>query len=284
MKTAIVTDSTAYLTEAMLKNNNIYRIPLNVIMNGESFQEEIELTADDFYDKVRDADELPKTSQPAIGEFTKLYEEIAQSYDAVISIHLSSAISGTYQAAITAGDMIENLEVYVFDSEISCMPQGMLVLAAAKKAQAGIHPQEIVQQLHKLRQHTKAYFIVEDLKHLQKGGRLTGAQALVGSMLQIKPVLHFVDKKIVPYEKIRTRKRAKARIMQKLSESLEREGNATITIIHANRLEEANELKQEIEREYPSASVFISYFGAVIGTHLGEGALGIGWCPVALTE
>lgn len=276
MKTAIVTDSTAYIPKEVLEQFQIKMIPLNVIFGTEAYQEEKELSAADFYSMVKDR-ELPTTSQPPIGEFVELFESLAKDYDSVISIHLSSGISGTYQGAVTAGEMVEGLTVYPFDSEISCMVQGFYVIEAAKMALEGKGPEQIMDRLNEMKKDVKAYFMVDDLSHLQRGGRLSSAQALIGSLLQVKPLLHFVDKKIVPFEKIRTKKRAMKRIEELLGEAVSGGEPYEAVIIHANREEDAHAWRADLEAQFPNVEFTMSYFGAVIGTHLGEGAMGLGW-------
>ncbi|MGP4068811.1 DegV family protein [Halobacillus sp. B29] len=277
MKTAVLTDSTAYLKRETRRANDIHMIPLNVIFGHESYQEEIDINADDFYDMVKEGGELPKTSQPSTGLMTNKLEELARDYDAVLAIHLSSGISGTYQGMIAAGDMVEGIDVHVFDSEISCLMQGFYALEAAELASNGETPEQILDRLEVMKQSMKAYFMVDDLTHLHRGGRLNGAQAFVGSLLQVKPVLHFVDTKIVPFEKIRTRKKALKRILTLFEESIEEGAMYKACIIHANRLDEAKQIKQEIEQQFENVEIEVSYFGPVIGTHLGEGAIGLGW-------
>jgi DegV family protein with EDD domain len=276
MKTAVVTDSTAYISKETATKYNIHIIPLNVIFGEESYKEELELSADDFYPMVKQM-ELPKTSQPAIGDFVALFEKLSKDYDAVISVHLSSGISGTYQGAITAGSMVENIEVHAFDSEISCMVQGFYAIEAAKKALAGESPQAILTHLNVMKGTAKAYFMVDDLAHLQRGGRLSSAQVFIGSLLQVKPLLHFENKVIVPFEKVRTRKKAMNRIVELLQEDAKNGAPYQAVIIHANREEEAIVWRDEIQGSLPNVEFSISYFGAVIGTHLGEGAMGLGW-------
>ncbi|ASF40441.1 DegV family protein [Halobacillus halophilus] len=277
MKTAVLTDSTAYLKRDTRRANDIHMIPLNVIFGHESYQEEIDINADDFYDMVKEGGELPKTSQPSTGLMTNKLEELARDYDAVLAIHLSSGISGTYQGMIAAGDMVEGIDVHVFDSEISCLMQGFYALEAAELASNGETPEQILNRLEVMKQSMKAYFMVDDLTHLHRGGRLNGAQAFVGSLLQVKPVLHFVDTKIVPFEKIRTRKKALKRILTLFEESIEEGAMYKACIIHANRLDEAKQIKKEIEQQFENVEIEVSYFGPVIGTHLGEGAIGLGW-------
>lgn len=276
MKTAVVTDSTAYIPKNLRDKLDIHMIPLSVIFGNETYKEEIDLQADDFYEEVR-TKELPTTSQPSTGEFLHLFEKLANDYDAVISIHLSSGISGTYQGAVTTRDMVEGIKVYPFDSEIACMVQGFYVIEAAEMAQAGKGPDEILARLKEMKTSIRAYFMADDLTHLQRGGRLSSAQAIIGSLLQVKPVLHFDNKVIVPFEKIRTRKKAMKRIVDLLEEDAKSGEAYKAVIIHANREEEAKEWKVELEAKFPNVEFMISYFGPVIGTHLGEGSMGLGW-------
>jgi DegV family protein with EDD domain len=276
MKTAVVTDSTAYIPKEIRDKWNIHMIPLNVIFGNEAYQEEVDITATQFYQQVKET-ELPTTSQPPIGQFVELLETLSKDYDAVISIHLSSGISGTFAGALTASTMVENLKVYPFDTEVSCMPQGLYAIEAAKMALDGAETEAIVSRLEELKKTARAYFMVDDLSHLQRGGRLSSAQAIIGSLLQVKPLLHFENKVIVPFEKIRTRKKAMKRIVDLLGEDAASGEPYQAVIIHANREEEAVEWRSELESLYPNVEFSLSYFGPVIGTHLGEGAMGLGW-------
>ncbi|WP_017726232.1 DegV family protein [Halalkalibacterium ligniniphilum] len=275
---AIVTDSTAYLDPEVRKELGIHMVPLSVVFGEEAFQEEIDLTTEAFYEKMKQTDKLPTTSQPAIGHFVEMFESLAkEGFQAVISIHLSSKISGTYQSAISAADMVEGIEVFGFDSEISCAPQGYFVIEAARMAQKGAEAQEILDQLVAMKDRLRAYFMVDDLNHLHRGGRLNAAQLVVGSILKIKPVLHFEEGSIVPFEKVRTEKKALARIKGLFAEDASSGEAIQATVIHANRLDAAEELAEELRTQYPNASVGISHFGPVIGTHLGAGSLGLSW-------
>ncbi|WP_455660602.1 DegV family protein [Pradoshia sp.] len=277
MRTAIVTDSTAYIPEDLRNRFDIHIVPLNVVFGEEAYREELELTASDFYEMVRRYGQLPTTSQPPIGHFVELFEQLSKEYDAVISIHLSSGISGTYQGAVAAGNMVDGIEVHPFDSEITCMVQGFYVLEAAKMAQEGKEPGEIIARLEEMRANSDAYFVVDDLQNLQRGGRLNGASALIGSLLQVKPILQFENKVIVPFEKVRTKKKALKRVIELFERDYQKGLPLQAVIIHGNAEQEAIELKSELEKSYPNAEFIVSYFGAVIGTHLGEGAIGLGW-------
>ncbi|KIL42991.1 DegV family protein [Jeotgalibacillus campisalis] len=277
MKTAIVTDSTAYIPKKLRDELSIHMIPLSVIMAGNVYQEEVDLTTGEFYESVRVEKDLPTTSQPAVGQFAALFEELSEENDEIVSIHLSSGISGTFSGAVQAGEMVESIRVYPFDSEISCMVQGMFVLEAAEMAQRGCSAETIVSYLEELKETTRAYFMVDNLSHLQRGGRLSNAQAMIGSLLQVKPLLHFVEKKIEPFEKIRTRKKAMKRMVDLLAEDAKKYDHLQAVIIQANRENEAEEWKHELQQQLPNVTFRISHFGPVIGTHLGEGSMGLGW-------
>ncbi|MBD8035725.1 DegV family protein [Solibacillus sp. A46] len=277
MKTAIVTDSTAYLTLEERKTYNIHMIPLSVNIEGTFYDEEIDITASEFYDRVRGAKEFPKTTQPSVGKFVELFETIGKEYDEIVTIHLSSGISGTFQGAVQASGMVEGTNVYAFDSEVAAYLQGMYVKEAAKLALEGASGEQIIAHLNELKHTMDEYIIVDDLQHLQRGGRLSAAAALIGGLLQVKPILTFENKVIVPFEKIRTRKKAIRRVEEQLASAVEKYGALQAVVIHANCQDEAREWMSSLAAAYPTVDFTLSYFGPVIGTHLGEGAIAMGW-------
>ena len=276
MRTAVVTDSTAYLTVEEREQYNIHVIPLSVHLEDGTYDED-KITASEFYDKVRGAKQFPKTTQPPIGKFVELFKTLGQDYDEVITIHLSSGISGTYQGALQAGDMVDNIKVFGFDSKVACGPQGMYAIEAAKLAAEGASAEEIIAHLEELEKTMGAYFIVDDLGHLQRGGRLSAAAALIGGLLQVKPILHFHETKIEPFEKIRTQKKALRRVEELLRQAVETHGDIQAVVIHANCEEQGRAWLQSLEADFPTVDFKFSYFGPVIGTHLGEGSLAMGW-------
>ena len=170
MKTAVLTDSTAYIPKKIRNEKQIHMVPLNVIFGHESYQEEVDILADDFYDMVKEGGDLPKTSQPSIGLMTEKLEELAADYDAVVAVHLSSGISGTYQGVLTAADMVEGIDVHAFDSETSCMMQGFYALEAAELANNGATPEQILARLDEMKQSMSAYFMADDLSHCSAVG------------------------------------------------------------------------------------------------------------------
>ncbi|RKL68323.1 fatty acid-binding protein DegV [Salipaludibacillus neizhouensis] len=276
-KIAIVTDSTAYIPKELREEHHIIMVPLDVNFGEETYKEEWEITTEEFYAKMKQVENLPTTSQPAIGLFEEKFQELAENHEEIIVITLSSGISGTHQTALAAGNMTDGVEVHLFDSEVSCMVQGFYVLSAAKMAEQNYSSKEILDHLYDMKNNIQAYFIADDLNHLHRGGRLNGAQLFVGSLLKIKPVLHFKEKIIVPYEKVRTAKKALARIYSILDKDAKNGNPLDITVIHGNCPDKAAVIAEELQAKYPNSNVSISYFGPVIGTHLGEGSLGIGW-------
>ncbi|MEI3600194.1 MULTISPECIES: DegV family protein [unclassified Oceanobacillus] len=277
MKIAVMTDSTAYIPAKIREELNIHMVPLSVVFDDTSYREEIDITTEEFYEKLKSYKELPTTSQPSIGYIAEKLEQLAEDYDAVISVHLSSGISGTYQAVLSAGEMVEGIDLYAYDSEASCFVQAFYVYEAVKLSKENKTPEEIIVRLDEMKQSMRAYFMVDDLTNLTRGGRLSNAQAIVGSLLQVKPVLHFVDKLIVPFEKIRTRKKAVNRLIGMLEAEAEKGKDLKVSFIHANDEEAALALEKDFKQKYPNIETSISYFGPVIGTHLGEKAIGVGW-------
>lgn len=280
MKIAVVTDSTAYIPSELREKHQIHMVPLSVIFDDISYREEIDITTEEFYQKMKESEDLPTTSQPAVGTIMEKFEELAKDYDAVISIHISSKISGTYRAVESVGEMVkDDIKVYPFDTALSAMPQGLFAIEAAEMIKDNHTPGEILERLEKLKTNIKAYFMVDDLTNLQRGGRLSGAQALIGSLLQIKPILHFVDGFIVPFEKVRTQKKAINRIIGMLEADASKGDIAKVVFIHGNNEQSALDLRNEFSRKYPDIETVVSYFGPVVGTHLGEGSIGVSWFP-----
>lgn len=277
MRVAILSDSTAYIPKKLREKYNIYIIPLSVVFGTDAYREEFDITTEAFYEKVEQSEDLPTTSQPSVGTFTEMYTQLAKDYDAVISIHISSNLSGTSQAAESAKEMVDDLDVYIFDSKYSAMGQGFFAIKAAELAAEGKSPEAIMDYLEYMRGNIRAYFMVDSLHHLQRGGRIGGAEALVGSLLKVKPILHILDGTITAFEKIRTRKKALNRIVSMLEEDADKGNVERVVFIHGNDEHSALELEADFKQKYPEIETIISYFGPVVGTHLGEGALGIAW-------
>ncbi|MCI1985461.1 MAG: DegV family protein [Lactobacillus sp.] len=281
MKIAVVTDSTAYLSEEQIQANHIKVVPIPVILDGTVYDEGKDIQTADYYRLLRTAKTFPNTSQPPLGEVLKLYEDLAhEGYDTILSIHLASTISGFVNTLKGAASEIQDANVVVYDSQITVILMGELVLTAAHMAEQGADVNAIIAKMDELRATTGEYFIVNDLQNLVRGGRLSNAAGFIGGMLKIKPLLTFDDDshKIVAFEKIRSLKKAYARIEDLFTAELERvDYPLKAWVIHANDPEAAAQWQQALTTKFPQVHFETSYFGPVIGTHLGERAIALGW-------
>lgn len=280
MKLAIVTDSTAVLPEKIKTHQDLFVIPIPVILDGKVYNEDVDIEANEYYKLMKKSKEFPTTSQPTFGETLTLYKKLKeQGYDTILSIHLSSGISGYVTNLNSIKDSVEGVKVIPYDSKITSMPMGHMVEAALDMLDAKKTLDEILDYLDIIRASTYAYLIVDDLNNLVRGGRLTNGAALLGGLLKIKPVLTFEDGKIVLFEKIRSIKKALRRSEEVIGErEKEIERPVKLYVIHGNNLELAKKEKARLEKTYSNITVEIGHFGPVIGTHLGEKAIGFAIC------
>ena len=282
MKIAVVTDSTAYLTEQQVKDHHLFVVPIPVILDGQVYDEGVDITTEEFYQKLKTSETFPSTSQPPLGEMLKLYEDLGnEGYDAVISIHLASTISGFVTTLKNAASTIDNIQVAPYDSGITVMLMGYLAMEAARMARdPEVTVDQIIARLDDLKSTMDECFIVNDLQNLVRGGRLSNASAFIGSMLKIKPLLTFDadTNKITAFEKVRSLKKAYARAEQIFAETAERvDYPLRALIIHASDEPAAIAWRDKLQANYPDLPIDISYFGPVIGTHLGEKAIALAW-------
>ncbi|QMU07672.1 DegV family protein [Levilactobacillus suantsaii] len=281
MKIAVVTDSTSYLSAEEAKRYQIHVVPIPVIIDGRSYDEGVDITTEGFYDWLRNSKSFPSTSQPPLGEMITLYNQLAEEgYDTVISIHLASTISGFVNQLKTLAPTIDNIRVIPYDSQITVKLMGYLAIEAARMAAKGATPEEIIARLDDLRSTMGEYFVVDDLQNLVRGGRLSNASAFIGSVLRIKPLLTFDDTthEIVAFEKVRSRKKALARVEELFVEAQAKvDYPLKALIIDANDAEGGAAWATKITQQYPDIPVERSYFGPVIGAHLGEKSLALAW-------
>lgn len=281
MKIAVVTDSTSYLPEELIQKYDIRVVPIPFILNEKTYEEGVDITTEEFYSLLAQSPELPSTSQPPLGEMISLYEDLRdEGYEAVISVHLAATISGLVGNLQNIASQIEGIKVIPYDSGITVRLMGELAVAAAQDAAKGMDIDSIVAHLDELRSTVDEYFLVDDLQNLVKGGRLSNASAFIGTMLKIKPILTFDDdtNKIVAFDKVRSMKRAKKRVESLFIEQLEKTDYPVhLFVIHANNEKAANEWRDSLQEQFPNLRISVTYFGPVIGCHLGEKAMALGW-------
>lgn len=273
----IVTDSTADIPLALRQELNIEMVPLKIHFGEEQFLDAVTLKSEEFYPKLTSSPHFPRTSQPSPAEFLSLYQSLLEEPNTeIISIHLSSALSGTYQSALLASTMLEESagKVHVVDSRTASYGIGALVVAAAKAAKAGQSSAEIIELVHKIRENFYIYFLVDTLEFLQKGGRIGKASALFGSLLNIKPILSMDDEgEVAAIDKVRGQKKAIARILELLAADVPNRRIPSIHIAHANNLEGAQLLREVITQQFDVQHVDYITLGPVIGAHAGPGTI-----------
>jgi DegV family protein with EDD domain len=286
-KTAVVTDTTAYLPEELVSQHDIKRVSLYVSLDGEQ-RPEIEIAGADyteFFERLSHSAEGATTSQPSVGDFCAVYEPLLAEGKDIVSIHLSAGISGTCESASQAKERLtaegkggERIEVY--DSRSSCGGQGMVVLAAAAAAAGGASGAETLAAAERCRSELEMWFAIDTLEYLRKGGRIGSAQAWLGSALQIKPILT-LGEEITPVERVRTRRRAFERMVDYARQRRD-DGADGWVVQHIQDPETAQRLVEQCRELFGTEPIFVSEVGPVIGAHVGPGLIGTGGVPRAL--
>lgn len=276
-KIAWITDSTASLSKQFIEDNHIHVIPLNIIFGDESYKEDVTITSQEFYKRLSEEKELPKTSQPAIGEFIELYETLKNEYEHAIAIHCTDKLSGTLKSSQSAAEMAGfNLEV--IDSKIGSFPLARMLEEGIKLENEGKSFGEIVEFLRQLPDRARLILSPASLEQLHKGGRMSGSQLFFGSLLQINIIFEFIDGRPELIEKIRTEKKIKKRIFEMLNEAINtRSDIKEVSIIHADDETKADEWKKELEVSFPFLSFTKTMLSPVPGAHVGKGTIGLGW-------
>lgn len=269
-KIQIITDSTAYFTKEEAEKRNIDVVPLSVNFEGEVITEGFPGEFEQFFEKLKTSQEFPTTSQPSTDAFIKFFERALSDGKEVIAIVISSKLSGTYDNACMAASMLSTDKITIIDSETSVSNFRFLVEIAWELAQEGKSRQEIVEIIMREKEKAGIRLTVDNLEYLKRGGRLTGAQAFVGTMLNIKPIISLMEGKLIPVEKVREKKKAIKSMMDSIPDNVKK-----ISVCHVLDMEEAEELKEILQEKYPNASISVDELGPVVGSHLGPKAIGI---------
>ena len=277
MTVKIVTDSTSYISDELKSKYDIAIASLSVVFENEVFKE-VDIENESFYEKLDNSLSIPTSSQPSLDEMYNIIEKHIQENNEVVGVFLSSDMSGTYSNACLAKSMIlesyPNTLIEIIDSRSNCMQLGYAALTAAIAAKQGKSIDEVVNAVKNNIKRSRFLFIPDTLEYLKKGGRIGGASALIGTLLQIKPILTVSDGKTEMYNKVRTKKRAIKTMLDKFIEDITKHGLAEVMIHHINDVEGALAFAKIVE-ECIGKKVDIAPIGPVIGTHVGPGALGI---------
>ena len=275
---ALVTDSTAYIPQNLLEQYHIRVAPQILIWGDESFQDGVDITPTEFYRRLATAKVLPQSTQPAVMSFVLIFSELVESGYDVLAVVISSKLSGTYQAAMQAREAIANGEIEVIDSRTTAMELGFHVLAAARAAEQGASLAECKAVAEQARQHTGVVLTVNTLEFLHRGGRIGGASRWFGTALRIKPLLEVRDGLVQPLEKIRTRRKALARLVEITVERAQQGGHPIrLAALHANAEDDARWLLEQASAQLHPEEALVSDVSPVVGTHVGPGTVALAY-------
>lgn len=265
---AVVTDSTADLPDAWRARYGIEVVPLKVLFGQETFRDRVDITDEEFFRRLAASSTLPTTSAPSPGEFAEVYRRLAKNYEGCISIHIGAQLSATAEAARVGAEAVDGFKVNVVDSQTVSMPIAFLCRTAAESSTLDEATEAVQQRVSK----SRVLALLDTLRYLEMGGRLSRAQAMIGTMLDLKPLLLVAHAEIKPVDRVRTRSRAISRMVEFFKTELPVEH---LAVMHAQAPDEAEQVADVLRKDLPSLEVTVGQIGTVLGTHTGPKALGI---------
>lgn len=265
---AVVTDSTADLPEEWRGRYGIEVVPLKVLFGKESFRDGVDMTNEEFFRRLAVSTALPTTSAPSPGEFAEVYRRLSRDYEGCISIHIGAQLSATAEAARVGAESVDGFPVKVIDSETVTMPIAFLCRVAAESATLDEATAAVEERIPKCR----VLALLDTLRYLEMGGRIKRAQAVIGTMLDVKPLLLVEDREIKPLDRVRTRSRAIARMLDFFRSQLPVE---YLAVMHAQAPDDAEHVAVDVRKEFPNFEVPLGQIGCVLGTHTGPKAMGL---------
>jgi DegV family protein with EDD domain len=273
-KVVIVTDSSANVPPGLVQQLDIRVVPIVLAINGYAFQDGVDITPAQVYSLLREGKHAPTTSAPSIGDFLRVYVAAAQEAACVVSIHLSPSLSATYNVAVAASQLVEHVPVRVVDCPTAAMGQGFAVLEAARAAAAGAGPEAVIARAREVASKVQLLATIDTLEHLRRGGRIGGAAALLGAALRIKPVLSLAGGRVDVVARPRTQSRSLHVMLREMAAAVDSQ-RLHAAVLHASAPEEAEELRQRIERQFDCSELLVTELTPVMGAHTGPGVLGV---------
>jgi fatty acid kinase fatty acid binding subunit len=274
-KVAIVTDSTAYLEPGVAHELGITVVPLGIHIGDETLRDGIDITPEAFFQRLERGGPLPRTTSPTMQSFERVYADLHTRTDQILSIHLSGQLSQTvHQAQRGAESLLGRCEIAVIDSMTTSLGLGILATAAAKAARDGTNLDEIVRLIRGMIPHIYIVFYVNEMSYLERGRRIGRAQAILGSMLNIKPLLFMEDGEIIPLEKVRTHEKAIEKLFEFVAEFSDLE-QAAIVQRSATPTKETKLLMERLEQLFPAVKFPVIQYGPVLASHVGPSAMGV---------
>ena len=278
MSIRLFADSASDLPTAFYEEHEVTLVPLRVLIDDEEFEDLVTIQPKDVFQQIRNG-KMPKTSQASPLLFQQIFTDLAKSGDSGIYVTFSSELSGTYQTAVMIKDQVKDeypdLNLTIIDSKCASLGYGLIVRQAASMQKQGAGPEEIIKVIQEQCLHMEHLFTVEDLDYLAKGGRVSKASAFLGGLLNVKPLLHVEEGKLVPLEKIRGKKKVLKRIIEVMEQRGENLDQQIIAISHGDDAELAQEAKQLIQEKFNPKEIYINIIGAAVGSHAGPGTLAI---------
>ncbi len=276
-KIAIVTDSTAYIPQKLVDQYDIKVAASYSIWDGgkEIYRDGTEMSPSEFYARLKESADIPSTSQATVTDFDEIFKPLVAEGRPIIAIHVSPKLSGTLQSATLAKENFPGAKIELVDSMSTSMELGLQVLAAARAVEARKSFEEVVELAQKAKDHTGLFFVVDTLEYLHRNGRIGGAAKLLGTALSLKPLLHVEDGQVESFEKVRSKKKAKARLLDIVGEKLEGKQNVRIACLHAATEEEARELLREAEERFNPIEAILTDVSPAVGANVGPGTVGI---------
>lgn len=275
----VVTDSTADIPEELINETGITVVPLTVTNGEQVYRDGVDITKPEFYRMLAAAEKLPITSQPPLGAFLKAYERLTANGDSIVSVHLSSGVSGTYQTAVMAAEMLPEHDITVLDSGTATMGIGWSVLEGARLAQTGAAKKAVIAAVETVAAKTGFIFMVDTLKNLEKGGRIGKAACILGTMLSIKPLLTLEDKVITPRGIVRSRRQGYRRMIEVMKNDIGTKG-VKVAVLYNGERDDFQDFIEMIPEAVNCRELIITGVGAIIATYSGHGACGIAWYAV----
>jgi DegV family protein with EDD domain len=276
-KIVVMTDSTAYIPAAALQGLEVPVIPLWLIWGEERFRDGVDIQPSAFYQRLRNSKVFPTTSQPSAGEFEEFFRQVGSGADAVVAVHISSQISGTVPNAQAATAQLPDLTIKVVDSLTTSMGLSLAVIATARAAAEGKPLDEVVAVAEDMRDRVHLLFAVDTLEYLHRGGRIGGAKRLLGTALNLKPLLHLDGGRIDALASVRTKRKALARMLDEAEERLGGKPMAAAGVLDVDAVEEGDRVVELVKERFKVSPVYRTTVSPCIGAHAGPGTVGIGF-------
>jgi DegV family protein with EDD domain len=272
---AIVTDSTADIPADLVQELGIHVVPQILIMGDRTWRDGVDIDAPAFYQLLQTSEDFPSSSQPSIASFQDLFNRLSRDYDSILAILVSDELSGTINSATLAAQQISAIPIEIVDSRSVSLQLGLIVLQVARQAAAGSDLETLATMARSMISRSHVYFVVDTLEYLHRNGRIGGAARLLGSALDLKPVLQISDGAVAPLTRVRTRKKALAKVQELLEQQISGGDRVRLGILNIDCREDAARLGQRLRERFDTVELLENECSPVVGTHAGPGTVGV---------